>query len=618
MDCRATPYRSLRFDEKSWLDSLRLIEEGEVVPVVGPELMEVEARELFHTWAARALAESFFRVGLAALLLVLELGAAAASEPPPRFAAMYGDPTVFEQALAKECATPPPGHHVTGITVPHHILAADLIARGFRCASGGLYERIILLSPDHFRRSERPFATTSRTFETVFGDVACDEIAVNSLLATCPKIAESPLFAKEHGVHALLPFIAKLFPTAKIVPVALRIDSQREDWLALADALAPLVDSKTLIVQSTDFSHHLSFGEARHCDQQTMNALALGDPEAVMHLRQPANLDSKGAQFVQMVLQRRIHHARPVVIANGNSQAYMPFRQEQTTSYIVQIYEPDDPPPPTWPPEPGQTVWFFAGDAFFGRRVALMLAWPSRAEAVRKAVMRITQGHPLAVNLEGVIVPSVPDAARVKQALVMEEGLTLSWLKSLNVKLAGLANNHALDGGEVGLAGTANALAAAGIRPVRDGEVIDAGPFRAVALTDLSNTSMPRTDRITRETVAKLSHLQPDADARPLFALLHWGSEFHHEATPRQIELLEWLEDSPVVAVFGAHPHVDSGGPEPWRGGDGLICRSLGNFLFDQSNGSGALAEVRFFEDNVFAVRWIPIGNLLTGTTAPQ
>lgn len=598
MDCRATPYRSRNRGSILFVSSKRA--------------------KSFLSSGARALAESFFRVGLPALLLVLELGAAAASEPPARFAAMYDDAAVFEQALAKECATPPPGHHVTGITVPHHILAADLIARGFRCASGGLYERIILLSPDHFRRSERPIATTSKTFETVFGDVACDEIAVNSLLATCPKISESPLFAKEHGIHALLPFIAKLFPTAKIVPVALRIDSQRDDWLALADALAPLVDSKTLIVQSTDFSHHLSFSEARHCDQQTMNALALGDPEAVTHLRQPANLDSKAAQFVQMVLQRRIHHARPVVIANGNSQAYMPFRQEQTTSYIVQVYEPDDPPPPAWPPEPGEAVWFFAGDAFFGRRVALMLAQPNRAEAVRKAVLGITQGHPLAVNLEGVIVPSLPDPARVKQALVMEEGLTLSWLKSLNVKLAGLANNHTLDGGEAGLAWTAKALAAAGIRPVRDGEVIDAGPFRAVALTDLSNTSMPRTDRITRETVAKLSQLQPDADARPLFALLHWGAEFHREATPRQIELMEWLEDSPVVAVFGAHPHVDSGGPEPWRGGDGLICRSLGNFLFDQVNGSGALAEVRFFEDNVFAVRWIPIGNLFTGAIVPQ
>jgi Bacterial capsule synthesis protein PGA_cap len=109
---------------------------------------------------------------------------------------------------------------------------------------------------------------------------------------------------------------------------------------------------------------------------------------------------------------------------------------------------------------------------------------------------------------------------------------------------------------------------------------------------------------------------QPDADARPFFALLHWGTEFRREATPRQIKVLDWLTGSPVTAIFGAHPHVASGGPEPWRAGDGLVCRSLGNFLFDQINGSGALAEVRFFEDKTFAVRWIPVGNLLKRAAA--
>jgi hypothetical protein len=65
MDSRATPscdFEAEPFDENSWVDLLSLIEEGEVVPVVGPELMEIDGGngpELFHTWAARALAESF-------------------------------------------------------------------------------------------------------------------------------------------------------------------------------------------------------------------------------------------------------------------------------------------------------------------------------------------------------------------------------------------------------------------------------------------------------------------------------------------------------------------------------------------------------------------------------
>jgi predicted class III extradiol MEMO1 family dioxygenase len=84
----------------------------------------------------------------------------------------------FRDGLRRESASAPAGHRVAGITVPHHLVAADLIARGFRCALGSSYERIILLSPDHFKRSRLPFATTRGIFETVFGDVACDEPAI--------------------------------------------------------------------------------------------------------------------------------------------------------------------------------------------------------------------------------------------------------------------------------------------------------------------------------------------------------------------------------------------------------------------------------------------------------
>ena len=549
-------------------------------------------------------------------LFALTLARVTAAEPPRRFAAMFRDVITFEHALAKEPFPAPPGHHVTGITVPHHLLAADLIARGFRCAAGGNYERIILFSPDHFKRSRQPFATTSGTFETVFGEVRCDEAAVNSLLARCPKIAVSPLFEKEHGIHAVLPFIAKFFPQAKLLPVVLRVDSQRDDWLALGEALAPLVDAKTLIVQSTDFSHYLSAGEARRRDQQTLNVLALADPEMLMTLRQPGYLDSKAGQFVQMFLQKRIHHARPAVIANRNSQAYVPFRQEQTTSYIVQIFEPDDPPPPAWPVAAGDVTWFFAGDTFFGRRVGPKLSQPKRINEVRDAILRITQGNPLALNLEGVLVPTVPEVNSAQPLqLLMEEKFTLTWLKALNVRLASLANNHSADDGEEGLTRTANALTAAGIIAAREGEVIDAGPFRAIALSDLSNTTSPHNGRITRELISQFSSAN-DAK-RLLFAFLHWGAEFQCEATPRQLEVLDWLGQSPVSAVFGAHPHVASPGPELWRNGHGLVNLSLGNFLFDQENGSGALAEVRFFENGTFATRWIPLGNLLY-PTAPR
>ena len=56
---------------------------------------------------------------------------------------------------------------------------------------------------------------------------------------------------------------------------------------------------------------------------------------------------------------------------------------------------------------------------------------------------------------------------------------------------------------------------------MRDGEVIDAGPFRAVALTDLSNASTPHTGRITQETIARLP--QPDHGGTSILCLSPLG-----------------------------------------------------------------------------------------------
>ena len=82
-----------------------------------------------------------------------------ARDPVPLLAAIEAETPGFEV---------PKG--VTGITVPHHLLAADLIARGFWAASAGDYDRIIPMSPDHFRKVDRaPFATTREDLETVLG-----------------------------------------------------------------------------------------------------------------------------------------------------------------------------------------------------------------------------------------------------------------------------------------------------------------------------------------------------------------------------------------------------------------------------------------------------------------
>src|SRR4051794_30729760 len=70
--------------------------------------------------------------------------ARAAGTYPP----MYRDAAVFRRAIERECRERKQQSRITGITVPHHLLAADLIARGFCAAANLPVERVIVLSPD--------------------------------------------------------------------------------------------------------------------------------------------------------------------------------------------------------------------------------------------------------------------------------------------------------------------------------------------------------------------------------------------------------------------------------------------------------------------------------------
>jgi poly-gamma-glutamate synthesis protein (capsule biosynthesis protein) len=526
------------------------------------------------------------------------------------FPAMFPEKEPFLRAIALEEDGPSPGRRVTGITVPHHLLALDLIARGFHACAGAAYRRVVVLSPDHFKKARRPFATCDRSFSTPLGEVRCDGDAIDTLLKACPRVEESELFASEHGIHAVLPFIAHFFPQAKIVPIALRIDSSVSDWQALVAAIEPLITADTLIVQSTDFSHYLPYRQACQHDQQTLNTIATGDPEMVCRLEQPANLDSKAAQYVQMRIQKDVNGASPEVIAQRNSQGYTSFAQASTTSYIVQVYErpipsgKDDALPRTsaWPTYPGDRVFFFAGDTFFGRHVALKLGRPEEADKFRGAVLRVTSGAPLVVNLEGVLLAEVPSQLR-NWALGMNANFAVGWLRSLNVEAVIIANNHALDFGQSALVNMKNLLCKAGIVAIADGEVADLGAFRLVALTDLSNESDPRTNRLTDETIKAIGHRNASL---PLFAFMHWGSEFHPQPTEREEALTNMLRAISVGLIVGSHPHTVGPGIEALSLGNMARAFSLGNFLFDQPNppASGALLEVRFFPGGNYALRW--------------
>lgn len=544
--------------------------------------------------------------GLIVLLLSYLGGAAALAADGPPFAAMFSDAKPFLQAIAQEGPPVAPRSRVTGISVPHHLVAANLIARGFHAAAGNRYDRIIVLSPDHFNRSRRPMATTRRDLDTALGPLQNDRAATSALLEAETLFDDSSLFSKEHGIAALAPFVRHFFPDAKIVPIAVSYNASREDCDRALALLEKLTGPGTLVVQSTDYSHYLTADAARRRDQETLNIIAANDADAVLRLVQPAHMDSKASQYIQMRLQADVFKSYGTVVANRNSAEYG-AAATRTTSYIVTVYT-ERPPIGAALRYPDQELVYFGGDVFIGRWFTAPLADGDIAKAIVHEIHAITNGAPMVVNLEGVVLDAPPEG--IGDALhVMHASLAVPILRALNVRVAGLANNHSFDLGPVGFEETRAILQKSGIAPLGHKEIVEVGPFRLVGLNFIGKLDYRGYPVAKGDDLDELCRLL----ARPpLIAYVHWGEEYISETGAAEYAAGQAMQACGVAAIVGAHPHRAASHIEAMQGGEYQLTYSLGNLLFDQAGdrGSGALLELRTFKQGTYAARLIPHANL--------
>ena len=270
---------------------------------------------------------------------VLDVQARADVPDSPPYEPEFSDRAAFAEAIGKAEKYDLERQKLTGITLPHHLLAAPLIAAGLSIVDPGTVKHVLILLPDHHAVLNGSFGTTRTGFKTVFGLVNVSASKTNALLQHRQDFEETDLFAHEHAIGALLPFVKNYLPTADIVPIAISPRSRRDDWDVLVTMLAPLIDSDTLVIQSSDFSHYLAPQRAARRDQETLNILAAHDYAQTASLSQPSNINSAGAQYVQERLQKLLFDADPNVIFNMNSQQFLPSSVPRTTSYVVEIYQ---------------------------------------------------------------------------------------------------------------------------------------------------------------------------------------------------------------------------------------------------------------------------------------
>ena len=507
------------------------------------------------------------RLLLAALFLTSRWLAADDAQPAP---AQFTGKSIFLSAISKAAVGALPQRHISGITVPHHLLARDLIANTFALASRGSCRRVIVISPDHNNLGDTDISIAGSNFATVFGDIETDHLLVEQL-AQLPNVSTPRFFYREHGIQAVLPFIKYYFPHARVVAIAFKGSARKPELDTFISFLETVLDRDTLIVQSTDFSHYLPVEDANVKDSETLAVLTSGDPQKVFSLRQPAHLDSVAAQYVQMRLQKDLFGASAQITNHKNSQDYSSKKLAKTTSYITQIYVP----------RPATAAIFAVGDIMLGRTVEGLMERRGAGYPFQRLSQTLGDADAAVGNLEGAI-----NSDHVRTP---EGSLAFSFTPETSRTLAenhfailSLANNHTYDFGENGFADTRRYLESQSIAAVGHPRRVDQNYAytRHINGRQFSFVSLNATSYFdVNAAVTLVSDVRKGHPGAFLVVLMHWGIEYSLIQNGAQRSLAQKLIDGGADLIIGSHPHVVQG-IESYK--HKLIFYSLGNFIFDQ------------------------------------
>jgi AmmeMemoRadiSam system protein B len=179
-----------------------------------------------------------------------------------------------------------PRGRIDAVIAPHAglMFSGPVGAHAYKAAaSAGPYDTAILVGPSHFVPFDGVALYPDGAFETPLGPLAVDEDLGEQIRTSCDVVHAFHLaHRREHSLEMQLPFIKRLMPEIRIVPLLMGYQT-RETILALGTALAGLDRSRrVLLVASTDLSHYFDAERAASLDARVVEAVSAFEPDRLL------------------------------------------------------------------------------------------------------------------------------------------------------------------------------------------------------------------------------------------------------------------------------------------------------------------------------------------------
>lgn len=248
------------------------------------------------------------------------------------------------------------------------------------------------------------------------------------------------------------------------------------------------------------------------------------------------------------------------------------------------------------------------GDIMLGRYVNFQttktnrftLPFEETADVLKKADLSF-------INLEGPLVEKCP---RTTQGMIFcgdirnNQGLHFA-----GIDIANVANNHAANYGQKGIATTIEALRQVGIDSVGLGTPVIKN-VRGIRFAFLGyNDIGKQAGLISAEQHTIISDIyQAKQQADIVIVAFHWGQEYTDKPTARQKDFAHLAVDAGADVIVGNHPHWIQP-VEIYK--NKVIVYSHGNFIFDQfwseKTQLGIVGKFTFYDKQLIDVNFLPI-----------
>jgi AmmeMemoRadiSam system protein B/AmmeMemoRadiSam system protein A len=168
---------------------------------------------------------------------------------------------------------PPVSGEVRALICPHagYIYSGPTAAYAYKLVRGKTYEAVVVIGTSHRYGLDGASIYTKGGFETPLGTAAVDEELAARIARASGFSYIAEAHAEEHSVEVQIPFLQRVLPGVRIVPIVLGYPT-RQNVYALAEGIAKAcAGKKVLIVASTDMSHYLSKADAGAVDAKTID-----------------------------------------------------------------------------------------------------------------------------------------------------------------------------------------------------------------------------------------------------------------------------------------------------------------------------------------------------------